>query len=163
MVNVAMIVILELGHTQICLANMLRWHHTSPIMAFLAFQEHSEKHVLKNACLWTWHIVKTTSHIQKCGLYTHAPTLPSQSGNNSTGQGTNSASKLASMCLEWIDSMLRTTRSRLRSSATSPTTAAGILPSPNRSKRENSSQPPDTSHQKWTTIIPTLVFVIIPY
>ena len=81
----------------------------------------------------------------------HCP-CRTQSGNKSTGHGTNSASRLASTCLEWMASMLRTTRSRLRSSATSPTTAAGILPSPNRSKREYSSQPPGAPKQKRTPL-----------
>lgn len=63
-------------------------------------------------------------------------------GSKRTGQGTNSASKLLSMCLACMDSMLSTTKSKFMSSAISPITTAGRLPSPALSINLNSSKPP---------------------
>lgn len=65
------------------------------------------------------------------------PTLKhaNYNGKSMTGQGMNSASKFASICFVWIASMLITTKSKLRSSATSPMIAVGLLPSPSRSSK----------------------------
>lgn len=63
-------------------------------------------------------------------------------GKSMTGQGMNSASRFASTCLEWMASMLITTKSRFRSSATSPMMAVDLFPSPSRSRNLNSSNPP---------------------
>lgn len=63
-------------------------------------------------------------------------------GKSTTGQGMNSASRFASTCLEWMASMLITTKSRFRSSATSPMMAVDLFPSPSRSSNLNSSNPP---------------------
>ena len=70
-------------------------------------------------------------------------------GKRRTGQGMNSASKLASMNLEWMASMLITTSSVPSSSATSPITAVAFFPSPSLSNSLNSSKPPEP-----TTTIP---------
>ncbi len=72
----------------------------------------------------------------------------SQRGSKRTGHGTNSASRLLSTCFECMDSMLRTTRSKPISSATSPITAAGRFPSPSLSTNVKSLNPPAKNGRK---------------
>lgn len=69
-------------------------------------------------------------------------------GKSMTGHGMNSASRFASTCFEWMASMLMMTRSKFRSSATSPMMAVGLFPSPSRSSNLNSWNPPNNCIQR---------------
>lgn len=86
--------------------------------------------------------------------------MESYNGKRMTGQGMNSASRFASTCLEWIASMLITTKSKFRSSATSPMMAVGLFPSPSRSSSLYSLNPPISNFLKGLQVMLVLKMLL---